>query len=108
MIIAQTDNDDEDIVKRAIIMVEDKENLLTSISFIERKFVLGNKGYSKLRNAFVELLSYSNGDGIIDYDRLYENRNNLSSYPLRLFLHNNEVISYVCWFYNKKYRRGYI
>jgi len=85
---------DGDIIKRAIIMVEDGENLLTSISFIERKFILGNKGYNILRDAFVELLSYSNGKGVIDYDRLYENKNNLFSYPLRMFLHNNEVISY--------------
>jgi len=58
------------IVKRAIIMVEDKENLL-SIGHVE-KFLMGKKEYGLLKTVFIVLLQYSN-NGVIDYRKLYEN-----------------------------------
>ena len=60
----------EDIIKQAIIMVEDKENLL-SIGHVE-KLLMGKKRYELLKKNFIVLLQYSN-NGVIDYRKLYEN-----------------------------------
>jgi len=74
-----TVEENNDIVKRTIIMVEDKENLL-SIGRIE-KLLMGSKKYDMLRRTFVTLLKYAN-DGTIDYRRLYED---MDSLPIELY-----------------------
>jgi len=60
----------DDIIKQAIIMVEDKENLL-SIGKVE-KLLMGKKEYEMLKCIFIVLLQYSN-HGVINYRKLYEN-----------------------------------
>ena len=74
-----TVEENNDIVKRAIVMIEDKENLL-SVGKID-KLIMGKRKYEVLRRTFVTLLKYAN-DGTIDYRKMYENMDEL---PMELY-----------------------
>ena len=64
---------DGEIIKRAIMMVEDKEDI-SSVSFLEKVF-MGKDRYGLLRDIYSLVLGFAD-DGVIDYHLLY---NHLSS-----------------------------